>query len=188
MHFLCLTGLGPLATGGGYAADRPYSPGRDWEQILQKTGAGILAFVFLVEIIYVTYLWRRIFLRAFFPGVISGSANIRGLNLRTTVTCAQLSGVFVGIRAGYTLLYTFKPDNDKVNPVTGKFGLKLILLVIVGAGAVIPLLASAWVTRGAEKELANRAVTTQGPVGEKLTRGQEQVQPPYGEALLVSAG
>ncbi|KAI1608955.1 hypothetical protein EDD37DRAFT_612258 [Exophiala viscosa] len=79
-----------------------------------------------------------------------------------------VAGLCIGIRAVYSVVYAFD-HSASVNPITGKFAIKLILVFMVQLLAVMALLATGFLTRYIAKEMHAGRRTRTGDVEEQGT-------------------
>ena len=131
------------AIGGSKLAD-PEINGNSWstDHSLRKAGSCILLLVWVLLCAYAANIYRKTRRQ-------QGNAT-HALAWRYFIFVA-LSIPFVGIRAVYGVLYAF--DNSKaVNPSTGSFAVKFILIFLVQLIAVGCFVIGGWLSRDVVKQ------------------------------------
>ena len=122
---------------------------KTWQDV-RKAGAVIMLLGSIAEAIYAVYVYLS---------VRRAKRSIGYKHLTSLALCTSIGGIFVVGRAAYSVLYTLDSNPD-FNPVTGKFGLKLIFIDAVPFCAAAWMIAGAWMTRNIRSEAEYVAVGT----------------------------
>ncbi|KAK4934829.1 hypothetical protein LTR10_023997 [Elasticomyces elasticus] len=149
VHFGAYTGIALAAVGGSKLTESTASPSSiNSAHHLQEGGSVLL----LLTWVGIAYLCVRL------------CRNMGGFGFLTVLLL--LARLFIGIRAVYSVVYAFD-HSASVNPITGKFAIKLILVFLVQLLAVMALLAAGFLTRNIAKER---------PVGRRTRAGDVEEQ------------
>ena len=142
-HVLSVGGVVMAAIGGSKLAD-PETHGNSWstDHTLRKAGSCILLLVWVLLCVYAANMYRKIKRQ-------QGNAT-HALAWRYFVFVA-LSVPFVGIRAVYGVVYAFDTSKD-VNPSTGSFAIKFVLIFLVQLIAVGCFMIGGWLSRDIVKQ------------------------------------
>ena len=107
------------------------------DENLREAGSIVLLVVWINLLAYAIWLCKTI---------VSRRSPVRS-TLRWFSLSIVVAATFVGVRALYGVVYSFDHNDATLNPVTGSFAVKLVLIVLVQLLAVMSLVAGAWKTK-----------------------------------------
>ena len=107
----------------------------DKENHFREAGSVILLLVWLNVTLYAALIFRSI---------IRTTSPVR-MALRTYGMATVIGSVFVGVRAVYSVTYSFDHDDASLSPITGSFAVKLVFVVL-------SFMAGAWKSRHVKNE------------------------------------
>ncbi|KAH6888508.1 hypothetical protein B0T10DRAFT_562081 [Thelonectria olida] len=124
----------------------------------RKIGVSMMLLAAIVETLYSFYVWFV---------VRQSKKSFAFLRLGAFTSCTSVGGIFVGIRAVYSVIYTFD-NNPDLNPLTGKLVVKVVFVVLVQFIAVALMITGAWVTRDIRRATTYGMVTNSERVGNDM--------------------
>ncbi|OAP56337.1 hypothetical protein AYL99_09516 [Fonsecaea erecta] len=142
-HVLSAGGMGLIVYGAEKSASNDNNHNSSIWANLRKVGVVMMLLAAIAEILYALYVWSA---------VHRTKKAVRPINLISLAICTCVSGLFVGVRAIYSVVYTFDTNPD-ISPVTGKFLVKLICIVLVQFLAVACLVSGAWLSRNIRRDM-----------------------------------
>ena len=138
VHVGAYTGIALAAVGASnLTQSNPSQSKIDQAHTLQETGVVLL----LLTWIALVYMCFRLCRALGQPGALA---------ILLAVAC-----IFVGVRSVYSVVYAFD-HSPSVNPITGGFAIKLVLVFLVQLIAVLALLAVGFLTRDVAAEYGTR--------------------------------
>ncbi|KIW85133.1 hypothetical protein Z517_00522 [Fonsecaea pedrosoi CBS 271.37] len=156
-HALSAGGMGLIV----YAAEKSASKDSNHDSgtwtALRKLGVVLMLLAAIAEVIYAVCVWMA----------VRRTKVVRPVNLLSLAGFTFVGGLFVGVRAVYSVIYTFDTNPD-LSPVTGKFVVKLIFIVGVQFSAVACLICGAWLTRNVRRDTAYESIR---PAGQAFGHG-----------------
>lgn len=141
-HTLCTVALALLVTGSVHLIEAKSASDVDSANKLREAGAALLFVTWLGLVQYVAWLFLR------YRGV-QHDLSRRTIALRTWVAVALLFG---GAKVVYAVVYSFDHEDGDINPITGLFVIKVVLVVGTQLAAVVAMVVGGWLSLGIVKE------------------------------------
>lgn len=142
MHALCSIGMILLIIGSIHLMDATSASEANSANKLRSAGAVLLFVTWLGLMQYIACIFFR-YHRAHQKSPRST------LGLRNWVLVALLFG---GAKMVYVVVYTFDHANTAINPITGSFAIKVVLVVGVQLSAVVAMTIGGWVSLNIVRE------------------------------------
>jgi hypothetical protein len=147
VHVGAYTGIALAAVGGSnLTKSNPTQSNIDQAHTLQETGVVLLLLTWIV-LVYMCFRLCRALGQRQQPGVV------------VAILLLATACIFVGVRSVYSVVYAFD-HSPSVNPITGGFAIKLVLVFLVQLIAVVALLAVGFLTRNIAAESGTRRTGT----------------------------
>jgi hypothetical protein len=144
LHLLTTIGIALSADGGAHLS-QPESAKNSYakDNTKREVGSLLLFLTAMLLIAYAFHTYRRL------KALSSSRLNHNAIHL---LYFAMLALPFAVIRAIYGIVYSFDHNSSTVNPVTGVFAVKLVLIFLVQLLAVIALVIGGIITRNIRVE------------------------------------
>jgi hypothetical protein len=144
LHLLTTIGIALSADGGAHLS-QPESAKNNHakDNTKREVGSLLLFLTAMLLIAYAFHTYRRL------KALSSSRLNHNAIHL---LYFAMLALPFAVIRAIYSIIYSFDHNSSTVNPVTGVFAVKLVLIFLVQLLAVIALVIGGIITRNIRVE------------------------------------
>ena len=114
----------------------------DSDYHIREVGSVILLLLWLSVALYAGLIFRT----------ISRTTSPIRTALRTFAMATVIGSIFVGVRAIYSVAYSFDHDDRSLSPITGSFAVKLVFVVLMQLFAVLCFMAGAWKSRNVKSE------------------------------------
>jgi cytochrome bd-type quinol oxidase subunit 2 len=147
VHMLTVSGIALAAAGGSNLANAPSSNDISHDIRQQETGYVLLLVVLVILVLYAAHTLRRASAHTSNANT-STNKNSSALHF-THAVCLAL--VFVAIRVLYSVAYAFSRSSN-LNPVTGTFAVKFILIFLAQLIAALCLLVGGILDRDIAKK------------------------------------
>ena len=127
-----------------YSHSKPLSHSKiQSDNHLREAGACIITAVWLALATYSLFVYMK----------VKRTPELHSLKLGRYAACVVAAVPFIGVRALYTVVYTFDQGDKSLSPITGSFAVKLVLVVLVQLLAVVAFIAGGWISRGLAHEI-----------------------------------
>ncbi|KAK5454289.1 hypothetical protein LTS15_006289 [Exophiala xenobiotica] len=147
VHVGAYTGIALAALGASnLTKSNPTQSNIDQAHTLQETGVVLLLLTWIV-LVYMCFRLCRALGQRLQPGAV------------LPILLLAIACIFVGVRSVYSVVYAFD-HSTSVNPITGGFAIKLVLVFLVQLIAVVALLSVGYFTRNIATEYGTRRTGT----------------------------
>lgn len=141
IHTLCTVGMILLILGSVHLAEAKSSSEADAAYKLRSAGAVLWFVTWLGLMQYIAWLFFR-----FHRVQQQEKKNYRSTTVLRNWTLVAL--LFGGAKVVYAAVYTLDHADTAINPVTGSFAIKVVLVVGVQFFAVVAMVVGGWLSRG----------------------------------------
>ena len=160
-HAVAIAGVALAASAAADLATATSQKDINIDNTKREAGSALLFALWIVLSFYTAFVWYK----------IRKTVGAARMSLSTLATCTLLSAVPIGIRTIYSFVFSVD-HSPSINPVTGKFAVKLVLVFLVQLIAVAFLIAGSWVSR----DIARSHPVSYAPVPAQGYPNQDDVE------------